>query len=311
MSESIIILRQFRIMDRLDSLALFVHIVERGGLAAAGRDFGLSPAVVTDRLAAMEAHYGARLLNRTTRALSLTDEGRLLLEGARQLVSDADAIEARIRLGVDRLSGPIRISAPIDLGRNMVAGVIDAFIEAHPDVSVELVLSDGYVDLVAQGIDLAVRFGELKDSSLHAVRLGANRRIVCAAPSYIALRGTPMRPRDLLEHNCLLMRFGSGLDREWPFMEGGRRNTQVVRGNRIANDGGLVRSWCVQGWGVAFKSYWDVKDDLASGRLVELLTTYAAPSTAVQVLYPGGRSVPKRVRVLIDDLRAAFSDDQA
>ena len=297
-------------MDRLDSLALFVHIVERGGLAAAGRDFGLSPAVVTDRLAAMEAHYGARLLNRTTRALSLTDEGRLLLEGARQLVSDADDIEARIRLGVDRLSGPIRVSAPIDLGRHMVACVTDAFIETHPDVSVELVLSDGYVDLVAQGIDLAVRFGELKDSSLHAVRLGANRRIVCAAPSYLALRGTPARPRDLLDHNCLLMRFGSGLDREWAFLEGGRRSTQVVSGNRIANDGGLVRSWCVQGWGVAFKSYWDVKDDLACGRLVELLATYAAPSTAVQVLYQGGRSIPKRVRALLDDLQTAFSDDQ-
>lgn len=296
-------------MDRLESLALFIRIVERGGLAVAGRDFGLSPAVVTERLAALEAHYGARLLQRTTRSLSLTAEGRFLLDSARQLVSDADEIETRIRRGVDQISGPIRISAPIDLGRHRVAGVIDALIEAHPDIHVELVLSDGYVDLVGQGIDLAVRFGDLKDSSLHAVRLGANRRIVCAAPAYLARHGAPERPLDLLDHNCLLMRFGGGLDREWSFVEGGRRSTQVVSGNRVANDGGLVRTWCLRGYGIALKSYWDVKDDLAAGRVVELLASYAAPSTALQVLYPGGRTLPKRVRLLIDSLLAAFADD--
>jgi DNA-binding transcriptional LysR family regulator len=295
-------------MNLLDSLDLFVRIVERGGLAAAGRDLGLSPAVVTERLAGLEAHYGARLLTRTTRAISLTDEGRLLLTAARQLVSDAGDIESRIRLGVDRISGPIRLSAPIDLGRGRVKAVVDKLIETHPDISVELVLSDGYVDLVGQGIDLAVRYGDLKDSSLHAVRLGESRRIVCAAPTYLSQRGTPQRPSDLQEHNCLIMRFGSGLDREWHFVEGGRRNSQLVSGNRVANDGALVRNWCVQGYGIALKSHWDVKDDLVAGRLVELLATYAAPATSLQVLYTGGRSVPKRVRALIDSLSAAFSE---
>jgi DNA-binding transcriptional LysR family regulator len=295
-------------MNLIDSLALFVRIIERGGLAAAGRDMGLSPAMVTERLAAMEAHYGARLLNRTTRSISLTDEGKLLLDGARQLVSDAADLQSRVKLGVNRISGSIRISAPNDLGRNRVSQILDSFMQIHPDISVELHLSDGYVDLAAQGIDLAVRLGQLRDSSLNAVRLGSNRRVVCAAPSYLKIKGTPVVPRDLLAHNCLIMRFGMGVDREWAFAESGRATTVVVNGNRIANDGSLVRQWCVQGHGIALKSYWDVKEDLRSARLQELLTAFAPPASAIHVLYQGGSSVSKRVRALLDALIQGFSE---
>jgi DNA-binding transcriptional LysR family regulator len=295
-------------MNLIDSLALFVRIVERGGLAAAGRDMSLSPAMVTERLAAMEAHYGARLLNRTTRSVSLTDEGKLLLEGARQLVSDAADMRSRIKLGVNRISGSVRISASNDLGRNRVAQILDAFMQAHPDISIELLLSDGYVDMAAQGIDLAIRLGNLKDSSLNAVRLGNNRRIVCAAPSYIQAHGAPALPRDLSQHNCLLMRLGLDVDREWSFSESGRTTTVVVNGNRIANDGGLVRQWCVQGYGIALKSHWDVKEDLSAGRLQELLPQFAPPQSAVHALYQGGSSIPKRVRALIDAMVLGFSE---
>lgn len=298
-------------MNLIDSLELFVRIIERNGLAAAGRELGLSPAMVTERLAALESHYGARLLNRTTRALSLTDEGRLLLDSARQLVNDANEIEARIKLGVSQLSGLIRISAPSDLGRNVIADAINLFIEQHPALDVELILSDGYVDLTGQGIDLAVRFGDLKDSSLNAVRLGPNRRIVCAAPSYLQRFGRPQIPSDLAQHNCLLMRFGSGIDREWLFTEDGQRRTITVTGNRVANDGYLVRQWCLKGFGIALKSYWDVKDDLANGKLEALLTEYTNNSNNLQVVYQGGKSVPRRVRALIDALVTTFSQQQS
>jgi DNA-binding transcriptional LysR family regulator len=296
-------------MNLIDSLALFVRIVERGGLAAAGRDLGLSPAIVTERLAAMEAHYGARLLNRTTRSVSLTDEGKLLLDGARQLVSDAADMQSRIKLGVNRISGSIRISAPIDLGHNRVSQILDSFMQTHPDICIELLLSDGYVDLAGQGIDLAVRFGQLKDSSLNAVRLASNRRVVCAAPSYLKLQGIPTIPKDLLAHNCLLMRFGMGIDREWAFSESGKSTTVVVNGNRIANDGGLVRQWCVQGFGIALKSHWDVKEDLHIGRLEELLTPFSTQPSAVHVVYQGGSSISKRVRAVIDALVEGFSEN--
>lgn len=294
-------------MKLIESLDLFVRIVERGGLAAAGRDLGLSPAMVTERLFALEAHYGARLLNRTTRALSLTDEGRLLLDNARQLVNDAKDIEARIKLGVDQFSGLIRLSAPIDLGRNVISNVVDTFIKQHPNVSIDLHLSDGYVDLAGQGIDLAVRLGDLKDSSLNAVRLGPNRRIVCAAPSYLQESGIPLIPSDLSQHNCLLMRFSAGIDREWTFTEAGKRHIVTVTGPRIANDGHLVREWCLKGYGIALKSYWDVRDDIAQGHLQEILEEYANPANSLQVVYQGGKSTPKRIRALIDALIVEFS----
>lgn len=293
-------------MDRLGSLALFLRILEKGGLAAAGRDFGLSPAAVTERLAGLEAHYGARLLNRTTRSISLTDEGRVLAEGARDLVSEASDLEARVRLGVEQLSGPIRISAPFDLGRHKVVRTLDLFMAAHPDVSLDLSLTDGYVDLVAQGLDLGIRFGDLKDSTLHARKLGDNRRLVCASPAYLERCGVPEHPSDLADHDCLLMRFGDNIDQEWPFILEGKRKIFIVRGKRMTNDGALVRHWCCDGHGIALKSNWDIGEDLAAGRVVELLSSFEPPPSSLQVIYPGGRNLPKRVRALVDFLCDQF-----
>lgn len=291
----------------LDNLALFLRIVEKGGLAAAGRDFGLSPATVSERLAALEAHYGATLLTRTTRAISLTDEGRLLVEGARRLVADAEDLENRIRLGTERISGPIRLSAPEDLGRHRVVPVIDAFLIAHPEVTIDLNLTDGYVDLVGQGIDFAIRQGTLADSTLRARAIGEHRRVVCAAPSYLDAHGSPEHPEELAQHLCIVMRFGQNLDREWPFMINGKIRKFMVNSRRIANDGALVRHWCKSGFGIALKSERDVEEDLASGALVELLGEFSASRTSLQIVYPSAIAQPRRVRMLIDELAAALA----
>jgi DNA-binding transcriptional LysR family regulator len=295
----------------LPNLALLVRIVEKNGLAAAGRDLGLSPATVSERLVALEAHYGAKLLNRTTRSISLTDEGRVLVEGARRLLADADDLEARIRHGVEKLSGVIRVSAPSDLGRNRIAPLLDAFMAEHPEVKLDLRFSDGYVDLAGLGIDIAVRLGNLKDSSLYVRKLGINRRVVCASPKYLRQHGTPANPDDLSRHNCLLMRFGESVDHEWAFVVDGKSTNRSVRGNRIANDGALVRDWCLAGHGIALKSIWDVESDLQSGKLTELLADYAPPPSALQVVYAGGGSLPRRARALIDHLAQHLSRSQA
>src|ERR1700689_418868 len=197
----------------LDNLALFLRIVEKGSLAAAGRELGLSAATVSERLVALEKYYGAALLHRTTRAINLTDEGRMLVEGAKRLLAEADELGARIRLGVDKISGPIKLSAPIDLGRSYLVPILDAFLAEHPQVLIDLNLTDGFVDLVGQGQDLAVRYGELADSTLRVRRLGKNRRVVCASPAYLRDRGCPQHPDDLGHHQCLLMRFGPTIDR--------------------------------------------------------------------------------------------------
>ncbi|WP_417580858.1 LysR family transcriptional regulator [Pelagibacterium sp.] len=290
----------------LSNLRLFLRIVEKGGLAAAGREVGLSPASVSERLSALEHHYGATLLNRTTRAISLTEEGKALVAGARRLLAEADELESRVRLGAEKISGPIRISAPEDLGRQKIVPIVDAFLTENPEVVIDLNLTDGYIDLVGQGIDLAVRHGSLADSSLKARSLGTNRRIVCAAPSYLAAHGTPSHPNDLSTHDCIVMRFGQNLDREWSFLVDGEQRSVMVRGRRIANDGGMVRQWCRDGFGLALKSVRDVEDDILDGTLVEVLGDFSAGTTGLQIVYPPSAVQPRRVRLLIDRIAAAF-----
>lgn len=293
---------------KLEQFSLFVEIVERGSLAAAGRSLGLSPATVSERLAAMESYYGAKLLQRTTRALHLTDEGRTVLEGARRVLEEAGELEARVRLGREALSGPIRISAPVDLGHGLVASTVDRFLAEHPEISVELLLADGYVDVVGEGVDLAVRFGDLADSTLRLRRLGQHRRVVCAAPSYIARHDEPKVPSDLADHSCLMMRFGSHLDNVWRF-KGGER--VVVRGHRITNDSRLVRRWCAEGFGLAWKSVLDVGRELARGELVEVLAPHGAEPTPVQIVFPPHRTRPRRVDALAEALGSALAASES
>lgn len=290
----------------LDNIALFLRIVEKGSLSAAGREAGLSSTTVSERLAALEAHFGVVLLNRTTRAISLTDEGRTLVDGARHVLGEVSDLEARIRHGAGTLSGPIRISVPSDTGRSIVSDVVQDFLLDHPAISIEMHLSDGYVDVVGQGFDIAMRFGPVTDTTLRVRPLASRRRILCAAPSYIATYGAPQSPDDLLRHNCLVMRFGETLDNVWRFGPDHAKQLVTVRGDRIANDGAMVRHWGVAGYGVVLKSEWDISEDLTSGRLVELLPGFAQPEIPFQMLFPPSRAQPKRVKALANRLAARF-----
>lgn len=299
-------------MDLLSHLSLFLNIVEKGGLAKGGRDLGLSPASVTEKLNALESHYGTRLLNRTTRAISLTEEGRVVLETARHLVSDAVDLEARIRHGMDNLTGLIRLSAPADMGRWRIVPLIDQFMKDHPEIIVEFTITDRYLNLVENGIDVAVRLGSPNDSSLSAVKIARNYRVLCAAPSYINEHGLPQSPEELLDHNCLLMRLRSAIDRRWDIQSGSGKKTVIVSGNRVANNGELVRQWCIAGHGIALKSIWDVHNDLAAGRLVRLLPGSFVKSPHVQIIYPvQATSLPRRTRLLIDFISQSFQHEAA
>lgn len=286
----------------LDNLRLFTTIAEKGSLVAAARETGFSTTTVSERLAGLERHYGVVLFNRTTRSISLTEEGRVLLAGAKSVLSEVSDLDTRIRHGAETLSGSIRISAPFDLGRNIIAPVISSFTEENPAVSVELSLSDGYIDLVGQGFDLAVRFGRVEDSSLRIRSLGRFQRLVCAAPSYLAKNGTPQAPEDLSSHNCLVMRFGATLDNAWVFGAGSHRQRVTVRGSHIANDGWLIRSWALAGQGIILKSELDVREDIGAGKLVPLLEHHLPPPVPLQVMYPPGRAQPRRVKALADRL---------
>ncbi len=290
----------------LNNLSLFVKIVEKGSLVAAGRELGLSSTTVSERLAALEAHYGVVLLNRTTRAISLTDEGRTLFTSAKTLLGEVEDLDTRIRLGSKTLSGHIRLSAPSDLGQAVVVPVVNRFLEEHSAVSVELILTDGYVDLVRESIDIALRFGPTSDSSLRIRRLSARRRLVCAAPKYLENQGMPKKPVDLKKHNCIVMRFGTELDNIWHFGPDTMKQIVAVHGDRISNDGAVVRKWCLDGYGIAKKSELDVYEDIQTGHLIPLLTEFTAPETPMQLLFPPSRAQPRRVRELADLLSVAF-----
>jgi DNA-binding transcriptional LysR family regulator len=284
----------------LENLQLFLVIAERGSLIGAARETGMSSTRVSERLAALEAHYGVVLFNRTTRSISLTEEGRILEKGAKSVVREISDLDALIRFGAETLSGPIRISAPIDLGRSIVSNVIAAFTQENPEVSIELSLSDGYVDMVGQGFDLAIRFGKINDTSLRIHSLGNFQRLVCASPCYLQKHGAPKKPGDLTRHNCFVMRFGVNLDNVWEFGSGSKRQRIQVSGNRIVDDGSLIRSWALAGEGVVLKSELDVRDDISDGKLVSLLEKYLPPPTPLQLMLPPARSQPRRVSALAE-----------
>lgn len=295
----------------IENITLFLTILEKGGLAAAGRELGLSPATVSERLAALERFYGATLLTRTTRCIRPTEAGCLLAEEGRRLIDDADELYRRIRYSNQQLAGIIRISAPVDIGTVRLVPLLDAFQQAHPDVCIDLNLTDGYVDLVNQGIDFAVRYGALADSTLHCRVLADSRRVVCASPDYLALHGAPTHPDELKNHDCIIMRFGKVMEHSWTFMVGESPHKVKVSGRRITNNGLLVRQWCLQGEGLCFKSVWDVQQDLKQGRLVQVLAHYPATASRLQIVYPNGGHQPQRIRALIDVIADDFASEPA
>jgi DNA-binding transcriptional LysR family regulator len=284
----------------LENLKLFLMILEKGSLSAAGRELGLSPASVSERLMMLESYYKATFLTRTTRSLSLTDEGRMFAEGARRLLAEADELESRIRSGTQKISGPIKITAPVDLGQTRVVPILDRFLVQHPAVTIDLNLTDSFVDLASQGIDFAIRYGKFSNSTLKARAIGDNRRLVCGSPEYLQRRGTPLHPDDLNQHDCIMMRFMQGIDRVWSFQVDGAPYAVSVNGQRTTNNGQLIKQWALQGQGLCKKSIWDVEADLVAGRLVEVLADYALPPTALHIVYPPSRVQPRRVTKLID-----------
>lgn len=293
-----------------DNLRVFLTILERGGLSAAGRELGLSPASVSERLVALEKHYGASLLTRTTRSISVTDEGRIVAEGARRLLAEAEELESRVRFGTDKISGPIRLTAPVDLGQTRIVPILDRFLGEHPDVTIDLNLTDSFVDLAGQGVDFAVRYGTHPDSNLKAKVIGENRRLICASPDYLRRHGIPEHPDALRHHECIRMRFAFGLDHIWSFHVDGQPYDVTVGGQRAANNGQLIKRWALQGFGLCKKSVWDVQDDLAMGRLIEVLKAFAVERTALHIVYPPARVQPRRVRALIDRIAMDLNTGQ-
>lgn len=296
----------------LQDMTLFVLAVSTGSLSAAGRELGLTPAAASKRLARLEATLGARLLHRTSRRLSLTDDGALYLERCQAILADIADAEALLGGGDAQLRGTLRVSATTGLGRRWVGPVTAEFAAGHPGLTLHLSLNDRLVDLVESGIDCVVRVGHLDDDRLVARKLADNRRAVCATPGYLQAHGMPTTPADLARHACLVLASGPAPRAEWRFRQANGAPMRVaVRGRLVSDNGQQVHDWMLAGRGLARRSVWDVAEELASGRLVEVLRDWSDDDAPISALYASRRHLPRRTRLFIDALVAHFARAQA
>ncbi len=293
-------------MSRFKQIETFVSVAAKGSLSAAAQAEGVAPAVIGRRLDALEERLGVKLLVRTTRKLTLTFEGSAFLEDCQRIVNDMQNAEASVSEGGVKASGHVRLSAPAGFGRKHVAPLIPAFASAHPEVSIALDLSDRMVDLVNEGFDCAVRFGELPDSSLVSLRLAENRRVCVAAPVYLARHGTPQTLADLAHHNCLALAAGVNQQRGWMFQHDGKVVSIKVSGTLECSDGAVLHEWCLAGHGLAWRSSWEAGEDIAARRLVTVLDAFAAPPIGIHAVFPQRRHLPLRVRLFLDYLKHTY-----
>lgn len=291
-------------MDRLDELSTFLAVLETGSLAAAARRLRRSPAAVTRTLAALEARIGARLVERTTRRLSVTEAGRRLADEARVVLAAYESAMAREEAGP--LRGRLRISAPLVFGRRHVAPLVNRFLDAHPLVSAELVLNDRNLDLVDEGLDVALRIGALADSSLVARKVGEVRRQVVAAPAYIARRGAPRRPAELSAHDVVYASTQPG-PTEWRFDGSLGREAVRLRPRLMVNAIEAAVAAVVEGRGICRLFSYQVADELADGRLVRLLDDWEPAPIPVQLVTASSRLMPPKVRAFLDFAVAELS----
>ena len=286
--------------DRFTSMTYFVRIVERGSLSGAARDLGKTLPALSRSLRALEERLGARLLTRTTRALSLTEFGQQYFEHCRRILRDVEEAEGLASETGRVAQGLVRITAPLLFGRLHVAPLVAPFLAAHPRVQIDMQLTDSIVSMVDDAIDVSIRIGDLHDSSLVAIPLGHVGRIVCAAPSYWSAQGKPQHPQDLKHHYCLTFR-GLNQERGWLFHVDGEERYWAINTAYFCNDGSAVISVARDGGGIAQVMSYQVAVDFADGKLTPALDEYAPHRLPIHAVYPGGRLLPAKVRTLLDE----------
>lgn len=296
-------------MDKLKAFETFTSVATRGSLSAAARAEGVAPAVIGRRLDALEEHLGVKLLVRTTRRMSLTHEGTAFLDDCQRILAEVAGAEASVSAGGVQASGHLRVTAPAGFGRRHVAPLVPGFHAAHPRLRVSLNLADRVADLTGEGYDCAVRVGDLPDSSLVSIRLADNRRLAVATPDYLKRRGTPQHPRDLAQHDCLVLSSDASQTRGWAFAEDGVVSHMRPSGPLDCSDGQVLHDWCLAGHGIAWRSTWEVEREIAAGLLVPVLEAFAAPPNGIYAILPHPtRHLPLRVRLWVEYLRTHFGE---
>jgi DNA-binding transcriptional LysR family regulator len=293
-------------MGQFRQISTFVEVVARGSLSAAARAEGIAPAMIGRRLDALETRLGVKLLQRTTRKLALTNEGAAFLEDCQRILGELEEAESAVAERSARASGHLLVSAPAGFGRQHVAPLLPSFLAEHRDVSVNLNLNDRLVDVVGEGVDVAIRIASLSDSSLIGVKLADNQRVLVGSPAYLKRHGTPHTLADLAGHNCLAIS-SEGSQRGWTFVENGKQVTLKVAGNMVCNDGEVLHDWALAGKGLAWRSMWEVGPEIRAGRLCTVLDHHTAPGNDIHAVFAQRRHLPLRIRAFVDFLRHTYN----
>lgn len=293
-------------MGQFRQISTFVDVVARGSLSAAARAEGIAPAMIGRRLDALEARLGVKLLQRTTRKLVLTNEGAAFLEDCQRILAELEEAESAVAERSAKATGHLLVSAPAGFGRQHVAPLLPSFLAEHRDVTVNLNLNDRVVDVVGEGVDVAIRIASLNDSPLVGVKLADNQRVLVASPAYLKRHGTPTTLADLARHNCLAIS-SEGSQRGWTFRDNGKLVTLKVAGNMVCNDGAVLHDWALAGKGLAWRSMWEVSSEIDDGRLNTVLDAFSAPGNDIYAVFAQRRHLPLRIRAFVDFLRHSYA----
>lgn len=296
-------------MDRLRLIETFVRVVESGSFSAVAREERTTQSAISKQVQALEAQLGARLLLRTTRRHALTEAGQRYYERSLQLLDTLEAARLEVHRAEHEVSGVLRVAAPVAFGRLHIVPRLPAFYARHPRLRVNLQLDDAFVDLVAAGIDVAFRVGELGDSRLIARRIGTAHRVTLAAPSYLARHGEPRHPDELADHNCIVYTGRVALD-EWRYVDvDGQALSVRVGGNFESNSSEAIRQATCEGLGISCSPLWIYGDDLRAGRVQAILTAYRAPPLPLNVVFQPTRRPSLKVQMFVDHFAEAFDQD--
>lgn len=286
--------------DEVAELQLFVEIVKAGNLSAAARALNSSPAAMSRGLTALESRLGVRLVTRTSRTFELTAEGQMFYERCERIVAEIAEAEAEASSQGKTVKGKLRIGAPMGIGRRLIAPLVASFVEKYPGIQVHLNLSDSGLDVIDDGLDVALRVGLPADTSVIAKKILSTRRIVCASPSYLKRHGVPRRPEDLRQHDCIRLVRGRRVMDAWLFQEGGKRFEITLSGTLTTTSGEVVHNWVCAGRGIALKAGWDVQPDLDAGSIVECLKDFWCDEIDLFAICASRLHLFPRIRVFLD-----------
>lgn len=289
-------------MDGFSDLNLFALVARNRNLAAAARELGVTPPAVSKRLAQLERRLGVRLMNRTTRRLSLTPEGELYLANGSRILDELSELEQLVTRSRGEPAGLLRVNASFGFGRTYIVPAISEFVARFPSMQIQLQLTERPMSLQEEGYDLGIRFGEVPDARIYARLLRKNRRIVCASPAYLKQHGKPSVPHDLARHACIVLRENDSAYGTWHFSRGKRAETVKVDGALSSNDGSAVLRWALDGRGIVVRSEWEIAGHIARGELTPLLAEWSLPNADIHAIYLERNRLSAKLRAFVDFL---------